>query len=93
MSTETARPAFPILGLLGLLFVGLKLGEVGVVAGWSWWWVTCPFWGPLAFVAAIMVLFLAACVFVGVIGGLAKYSAKKKRERRRRRESAARRKK
>ena len=31
--------------LLGLLFVGLKLG--GAI-GWSWWWVTAPFWGPLA---------------------------------------------
>lgn len=31
-----------ILGLLGLLFVALKL--VGVI-GWSWWWVTAPFWG------------------------------------------------
>lgn len=33
-----------ILGLLGLLFVALKL--TGVIA-WSWWWVTAPFWGGL----------------------------------------------
>jgi hypothetical protein len=40
-----------ILGLLGVLFVGLKLtGHIG----WSWWWVTAPFWGPV--VLALVVL-------------------------------------
>lgn len=32
-------------GLLGLLFIGLKLG--GVI-DWSWWWVLLPIYGPLA---------------------------------------------
>lgn len=31
--------------LLGLLFVGLRLGNV---IDWSWLWVLAPFWGPLA---------------------------------------------
>lgn len=34
-----------VLGLLGVVFVTLKL--CGVIA-WSWWWVTAPFWGGLA---------------------------------------------
>lgn len=29
--------------LLGLLGVGLKYFEVGMVAGWSWWIVLSPF--------------------------------------------------
>ncbi|MBJ2158128.1 TIGR04438 family Trp-rich protein [Variovorax sp. IB41] len=29
--------------LLGLLGLGLKYFEVGVVAGWSWWIVLSPF--------------------------------------------------
>lgn len=33
------------LGLLGLLFIGLKLG--GAI-DWPWWWVLAPLWGPLA---------------------------------------------
>jgi len=43
-----------ILGLLGVLFVGLKLtGQIE----WSWWVVTLPFWGPLAlFVAGVVVM-------------------------------------
>jgi hypothetical protein len=41
----------PILGLLGVVFVTLKLCNV---IEWSWWWVTAPFWGPL--VLAIVAL-------------------------------------
>ena len=43
---------FPILGLLGVVFVTLKL--LGYIT-WSWWWVTAPFWGPLA-IAIVFVL-------------------------------------
>ena len=51
-------------GLLFIVFLVLKLG-VGntAVMGWSWWWVCAPLWMPLAFVLAIMLLFL-------VIGGI-----------------------
>jgi hypothetical protein len=47
------------LGLLTLLFVGLKLtGNID----WSWWWVLSPLWLPtaimLAFVALVFVLLL-----------------------------------
>ena len=41
------------LDLLGLLFIGLKLG--GVI-NWSWWWVTCPLWGAFAIVLAVLVI-------------------------------------
>jgi len=40
------------LGLLGVLFVGLKL--TGFI-NWSWWWVTAPFWGGLAVVGVILI--------------------------------------
>lgn len=43
------------LGLLGCLFVGLKLtGHIG----WSWWWVTAPFWGPVAAVVGFFVTYV-----------------------------------
>jgi hypothetical protein len=41
------------LGLLGVLFVGLKL--TGFI-NWSWWWVTAPFWGGLAFAVAALIV-------------------------------------
>lgn len=40
------------LGLLGVLFVGLKL--TGFI-NWSWWWVTAPFWGGLAVVGLVLI--------------------------------------
>ena len=38
------------MSLLGLLFIGLKLG--GIIF-WSWWWVLAPFWLPLTLVVAV----------------------------------------
>jgi hypothetical protein len=40
-----------VCGLLGVVFVTLKL--CGVI-DWSWWWVTAPFWGPIAFVVSVL---------------------------------------
>jgi hypothetical protein len=40
-----------------LIFLALKLAGVGVVAAWSWWWVTAPIWGVFAF--AFVVVFLS----------------------------------
>lgn len=39
------RRGVGFLGLLALLFIGLKLG--GIIH-WSWWWVLAPIWGPMA---------------------------------------------
>lgn len=36
------------MGLLALIFIGLKLAGVGVVASWSWWAVLAPLWAPSA---------------------------------------------
>lgn len=44
-----------VVGLLGVAFVVLKLTAV---IDWSWWWVTLPFWGPLA----LLVAFVGFCV-------------------------------
>ena len=41
------------LGLLTLLFIGLKL--TGQIA-WSWWWVLSPFWVPFAFVVVLLII-------------------------------------
>jgi hypothetical protein len=42
-------------GLLGVLFIGLKL--TGFIT-WSWWLVTAPLWAPIA------LLILVACIAV-----------------------------
>ena len=40
----------PILGILGLIFITLKLTNV---INWSWWWVTAPLWAPFALICAV----------------------------------------
>jgi hypothetical protein len=55
-----------ILGLLGLLFIGLKL--TGYI-DWSWVYVTMPFWGGLAVWLVIVVLGFLGCFTAAVFGG------------------------
>lgn len=54
------------LPLLGLLFIGLKLAEIGAVATWSWWWVLSPFWIPLAIVLGIFAVVGVGMVFAAM---------------------------
>ena len=42
------------LGVLTLIFIILKL--TGSIA-WSWWWVLCPLWAPIAIFLAIFPIF------------------------------------
>jgi len=49
------------LGLLTILFIGLKL--TGYVM-WSWWLVLLPLYGPLAIVATVsLVVFMFAFTY------------------------------
>lgn len=50
-----------ILGLLGIVFIVLKL--CGVIA-WSWWWVLCPFWEPFAVALLVFVIAMIGSVVV-----------------------------
>lgn len=43
-----------VTGLLGVAFVVLKL--MGYI-DWSWWWVTLPFWGGIALVIFLVLIF------------------------------------
>jgi hypothetical protein len=61
MSQQNNSGGIGVLGLLGVLFVGLKL--TGFI-DWSWWWVTAPFWGGAVFVALILgviLVLMGAC--------------------------------
>lgn len=49
-----------LLNLLGIIFVTLKLAQVGSVATWSWWAVLSPFWiSGVIWVFVFVVLVLA----------------------------------
>jgi hypothetical protein len=45
---------------LFLIFLTLKLADVGVVATWSWWWVFSPILIPLV---ALLVIF----IIIGIV--------------------------
>ena len=62
MSSKSTA-SFPIFGILGLIFVTLKLAGIGTVATWSWWLVTLPFYGPIALVLGV---FLVVAIFAGI---------------------------
>jgi hypothetical protein len=52
---------FPIFGILGLIFITLKL--TGHIT-WSWLWVLAPFWMPLTIALTIfVVVFIVAMIF------------------------------
>jgi len=66
MSSKSTA-SFPIFGVLGLIFVTLKLAGIGTVATWSWWLVTLPFYGP---VVVALGLVLVAVIFAGITAAL-----------------------
>lgn len=61
-----------LVGAVGLLFLGLKLGHV---IDWPWWLVLLPFYGGIALIGAVVVLTLAGA---GAVAGVK--AAKRRRE-------------
>jgi hypothetical protein len=44
--------------LVFLVFLVLKLAEIGVVAKWSWWWVTAPLWAPICLLIIGLIIYV-----------------------------------
>jgi len=60
-TTVSSSHGIGVFGLLGIVFVTLKL--TGYI-NWSWWLVTLPFWGGLALVLLLMLIFfILALIF------------------------------
>lgn len=62
-NTSTSSGGIGLFGLLGLLFIGLKL--TGFI-NWSWWWVTAPLWGGFALIGVMLIILLIVS-FIGAI--------------------------
>jgi hypothetical protein len=54
-SSSSSSSGIGVFGLLGIVFVVLKL--TGHIT-WSWWYVTMPFWGGFAVFLAIIAMAL-----------------------------------
>lgn len=48
-----------------LVLLFLKLGGFGMVANWSWWWITAPLWAPIStyIVGALIVALVIRLVY------------------------------
>lgn len=64
-----------VVSILGIAFIILKL--TGHIA-WSWWWVLLPFWGPTAFVIAILVVWLLCGLAALAVTAVALFFRKRK---------------
>lgn len=60
-NTQASSGGISIFGVLGVVFVVLKL--LGVI-DWSWWWVTAPFWLPLTVVLVGIAIFFAVSFII-----------------------------
>jgi hypothetical protein len=66
-SSSSASGGIGLGGIVFIVFLVLKLAEIGPVATWSWWWVTCPLWGPVVLVLGIItVVFLVSLTVIGI---------------------------
>ena len=65
-TTNTSGSGVGFGSLLTLLFIGLKLGHV---IDWSWWWVLCPLWIPVAIFGAFFMMIIVIGVVVAMFGG------------------------
>ena len=52
------KSSLSLNSVLGLVFITLKLCHV---INWSWWWVTAPFWIPVA----LGIILIMALIFTG----------------------------
>ena len=77
ITKQTQSNSISFLGLLFILFLGLKLAGIGQVAKWSWWWVTAPLWGGPVLVIGIVITALVLGFFGGLIFRLIKFTLSK----------------
>jgi hypothetical protein len=60
MSNNTSSGGIGFIGLLTILFIGLKL--TGHIT-WSWWWVLFPAYGvPAILIVVLLVVFIVAFI-------------------------------
>lgn len=61
MSNNSNSGGIGFVGLLTVLFIGLKLTDF---IDWSWWWVLSPLWIPTAVVVVIIAIIALAFVAI-----------------------------
>jgi hypothetical protein len=55
-SSKSQDGGIGLCGVVFVIFLVLKLMGIGIVATWSWWWVTAPLWVPIVLGLSIALL-------------------------------------
>lgn len=53
-----------LFGMIFIVFLILKLAEIGPVQYWSWWWITSPLWIPLTLIAGVLIVVAFVKAFI-----------------------------
>lgn len=73
---------FILLCMIGMLFLVLKLAQIGLPAIWSWWFVLMPFYIiPVGFVIFLIVIFGGAWI-LDQLGSIARWHRRRKQRAR-----------
>lgn len=64
MDKQVKSGGIGCLTVVGIVFLVLKILDIEPVAHWSWLWVLCPFWIPLALGLTVGV-FIFILAFLG----------------------------
>ena len=54
-------------GFIFIVFLVMKLAEIGQVAHWSWWWVTSPLWIPIALILGVMGIIALVAIIASLL--------------------------
>ena len=60
MENNKSNSSLGLGTILFLIFLTLKLAQIGPVQYWSWWWVFSPIWIPI--IAVIMLIIVATII-------------------------------
>ena len=61
--SKTTSKSIGLGGIVFIIFLIMKLAEIGQVANWSWWWVTSPLWIPIALVLGLsLIIFIVSAI-------------------------------
>ena len=63
-SSSASSGGVGFFGLLGIVFIVLKLAGITEVATWSWWWVLAPLWAPITIALCVGLAVLLVFVIV-----------------------------
>lgn len=63
MANEKSSGGIGITALVFLVFLVLKLAEIGVVATWSWWWIFSPLWIHALLVVIVIGIYALLAIF------------------------------